>query len=389
MPPPPSHPTPPPLVVADVVWPSAAVAGAAVSSAVRSAYVLNGADCVQHFASVHLFGHKPRWSGPPCGRTVHICRIDYHALTVDMPPWYHVSWASAQLTWWVYDAWVYLSEVFDADLAIYLANVAGEPLLLSTATFHCRLQLPPSTAILHRHLPLPPSTATFHCPPSTATFHRHLPLPPFHCHLPLALFTGPLCRTVRSADPCYLDGDFLGERAAAIGTICAQVRNQRDDQPPWPDPPACHLFGRAGAERVPPGRPGQSDHGQPVRRAAQHFLSAVHSAALRARSLLAVRSLATHAGHERILPCVATARSHNAQGHKGVAALSDGARVSWHTAAVPVENLCCSCMLTSDARGPPCKQPTSPPSGRLRSPTAAAASTPATGLQSTRTSWTT
>ena len=88
-----------------------------------------------------------------------------------MPPWYHVSWASAQLTWWVYDAWVYLSEVFDADLAIYLANVAGEPLLLSTATFHCRLQLPPSTAILHRHLPLPPSTATFHCHPSTATFH--------------------------------------------------------------------------------------------------------------------------------------------------------------------------------------------------------------------------
>ena len=76
-----------------------------------------------------------------------------------MPPWRHVSWASAQLTWWVYDAWVYLSEVFDADLAIYLANVAGEPLLLSTATFHC-------------HLPLPPSTATFHWSFSLALFAR-------------------------------------------------------------------------------------------------------------------------------------------------------------------------------------------------------------------------
>eukprot|EP01052_Picozoa_sp_SAG31_P038453 SAG31_NODE_5142_length_2718_cov_1.991600_1_plen_578_part_00 len=55
------------------------------------------------------------------------------------------------VVWLLYDAWIYVKQVFDADLTVYLANVA--------------------------------------------------------------------------ADPCYLDSDFLSLRAAAIASICAEVKN--------------------------------------------------------------------------------------------------------------------------------------------------------------------
>ena len=247
----------------------------------------------------------------------------------------------------------------------------------STATFHCHLPPPPSTA----HLPPPPSTATFHCHPSTATFHW-----PFS----LALFVARSVQPTRATST----GTSSGSGPPRSGRSVRRCGTKEMINPRARPAGVSSLWSRR-CRTCPARSPG------PIRpwpactaRSPTLLIGGSFSRLARALSPCCQISCDTCWPRAHLALCCDRPQPQSTR-PQGVAALSDGARVSWLTAAAPyIENLYCSCrgsqLLTSDARVS-CKQPTSPPSGRLRSPTAAAASTPATGLQSTRTStsWTT